>query len=292
VILTQDLKKDHMYKRLELKSAEGMFSTEIVSGTNCSRFESAIIVKKAKEAFRIGEFSEGRVLQDGQIVFYAVSANAPPGVSIEKCPKLRVVLRHLDRKEDLETLKRHGAAAKRRQQIMRMAVEAYEQGALLTQEDLALLLDSNVRTIRSDMRKLREEEQVVVPTRGTVRDIGPGVTHKHKAVQLWLSGKEALEVALQLSHSLTAVERYIQTFCRVVYAQQKMRNMLKTAMVVGISVASANDYFALHTELVKVDPFYQQRLEEVLELGEAHWEAVDGKKNLSRMSGRKSWAVL
>lgn len=292
MIVTQKLKKDQMYQRLELKSAEETFSTEIVNGTNCSRFESAIIVKKAKEAFRIGEFAEGRVLQDGQIVFHAVSANAPSGVPIEKCPKLRVVLRHLDRKEDIETLKRHGAAAKRRQQIMRTAVEAYEQGALLTQEDLALLLDSNVRTIRSDMRKLREEEQIVVPTRGTVRDIGPGVTHKHKAVQLWLSGKEALEVALKLSHSLTAVERYIQTFCRVVYAQQKMRNMLKTAMVVGISVVSANDYFALHSELVKDDPFYQQRLEEVLALGESHWEAADGKKSPSRTPEHKSGAVL
>ena len=189
------------------------------------------------------------------------------------------------------SLKRHGAAAKRRQQIMRMAGEAYEQGALLTQEDLALLLDSNVRTIRSDMSKLREEEQIVVPTRGTVRDIGPGVTHKHKAVQLWLSGKEALEVARQLNHSLHAVERYIQTFCRVVYAQRKMRNILKTAMVVGISVASANSYFNLHSELVNDDSFYQQRLEEVLALGESHWEAAEGKKSHLQTPGRKSGAA-
>jgi hypothetical protein len=292
MILTQDLKKNHMYQRLELKSAEQAFSSEIVSGTNCSRFESAIIVKKAKEAFRVGEFSDGRVLQDGQMVFYAVSADAPPGVPIERCRKLRIVLSHLNRKEDIETLKRHGAAAKRRQQIMRLAVETYEQGALLTQEDLALLLDSDVRTIRSDIHRLREDQNIVVPTRGTVRDIGPGVTHKHKAVQLWLSGKEALEVAMHLSHSLSAVERYIQTFCRVVYAQRKLRNMLKTAMVVGISVTSANDYFSLHTQLMYADPFYRQRLEEVLELGEAHWEAADGKKNLSRMPGRKSGAVL
>jgi len=114
MIVTQELKKDQMYQRLELKSAEESFSTEIVSGTNCSRFESAIIVKKAKEAFRIGEFAEGNVLQDGQIIFHAVSANAPSGVPIERCPKLRVVLRHMDRKEDIETLKRHGAATKRR----------------------------------------------------------------------------------------------------------------------------------------------------------------------------------
>ena len=68
MIINDDLKKDQMYQRLELKNAEEMFSTQIVSGTNCSAFESEIIVRKAKEAFRIGEFAEGRVLQDGQMV--------------------------------------------------------------------------------------------------------------------------------------------------------------------------------------------------------------------------------
>ena len=287
MIVPQNVKKDQMYRRLELKSAEETFSRQIVDGTNCSSFESAIIVEKAKEVFRIGEYGDDRVLLDGQMIFYAVSADAPSGVPIEKCHKLRVVLRHVDRREDLDTLKEHGTAAKRRQQIMRMALEAQEQGGLLSQEDLALILDSDVRTIRSDIRRLQQEAQIVVPTRGTVRDIGPGVSHKRKAVELWLSGKEALEVARQLNHSLTAVERYIQTFCRVVYAQRRMRNILKTAMVVGISLASAKSYFDLHQELITANAFYKERLEEVLALGEAHWAAVDGKKSPSPTPRRK-----
>ena len=80
--------KNEFLPKIELKSAEEMFSMEIVSRTNCSRFESAIIVKKAKETFRIEEFPDGRVLQDGPIVFYAASAKAPLGVSIERCAKL------------------------------------------------------------------------------------------------------------------------------------------------------------------------------------------------------------
>ena len=287
MIVPQNVKKDQMYRRLELKSAEETFSRQIVDGTNCSSFESAIIVEKAKEVFRIGQYGDDRVLLDGQMIFYAVSADAPSGVPIEKCHKLCVVLSHVNRREDLDTLKEHGTAAKRRQQIVRIALEAQEQGGLLSQEDLALILDSDVRTIRSDIRRLRQEAQIVVPTRGTVRDIGPGVSHKRKAVELWLSGKEALEVARQLNHSLTAVERYIQTFCRVVYAQRRMRNILKTAMVVGISLASAKSYFDLHQELITANAFYKERLEEVLALGEAHWAAVDGKKSPSPTPRRK-----
>ena len=39
-------------------------------------------------------------------------------------------------------------------------------------------------------------------TRGTVNDIGPGVTHKGIAIRLWLDGKEPTEVALIIHHSL------------------------------------------------------------------------------------------
>ena len=229
----------------------------------------------------MGEHSERNSLHDGQAIFFAVDAAAPAGLPIEECSKRRVVLTHISRAEDLEVRARYGHAPKRRQQILRMAVEAQEQGALLSQEDLSLLLDCDVRTIRSDIRQLQQQEGILVPTRGTVRDIGPGITHKRKAVEMWLSGKEALEVARGLKHSLRAVERYIQTFCRVVYAQRRLRDSLQVALVVGISVAAVNNYLELHQELVKQDRFYSERLEEVLRIGEAHWQAVDVKKSPS-----------
>lgn len=97
-----------------------------------------------------------------------------------------------------------------------MAVEAKEQSALLTQEDLAEILDIDVRTIRRDIQTLRAND-IMVPTRGQIKDIGPGVTHRVKAIFLFLEEKEPLEIAKTIKHSLTAVELYIDTFCRVVY---------------------------------------------------------------------------
>ena len=278
MIVTQAVKKEQHLERLALKQAESRFARRITQGTNCSPFESQIIVEQAKEAFGVGAWAEGRVLDDGQLVFHALAEEAPPGLALKDCPQKRIVLSLIRRGEDLEAWRAGGAAAKRRQQILRLAVEAREQGALLTQEDLGLLLDSDVRTIRADIRTLREAG-LAVPTRGTVRDIGPGVTHKRRAVELWLGGKEPLEVARQLSHSLKAVERYIQTFCRVVYAQRELRDTLKTALVVGISAAAVNDYFDLHSQLIAKDSFYKERLEEILSVGAAHWEAEGLKKS-------------
>jgi biotin operon repressor len=278
MILTQAAKKEQHLERLALKQAESAFAHQITQGTNCSPFESQIIVEKAKEAFGVGQWADGRILADGQLVFHALAEEAPPGLALKDCPQKRIVLSLIRRAEDLEAWREGGAAAKRRQQILRLTLEAREQGALLTQEDLGLLLDSDVRTIRQDIKTLREAG-LSVPTRGTVRDIGPGVTHKRRAVELWLSGKEPLEVARQLTHSLKAVERYIQTFCRVVYAQRQTRNPLQTALIVGISVAAVNDYFDLHDELIRKDPFYKERLDEILSVGEAHWTATDEKKS-------------
>jgi hypothetical protein len=39
-----------------------MFVNLITEGTNCSPFESAVIVEKAKEVFAIGEHAEGNIL--------------------------------------------------------------------------------------------------------------------------------------------------------------------------------------------------------------------------------------
>lgn len=278
MILTQELKAERFRERLLLKNAESVLAGTIVEGTNCSPFESRIIVEKAKEAFRVGEWAEGRVLEDGQMVFHAVSCEAPAGKPLDQCPKVRLVLTLIHRAEDLEVQMFYGTPARRRQQILRLALEAQEQGGLLTQEDLAFLLGRDVRTIRNDIAALREQ-QIVVPTRGVVKDIGPAVTHKRRAVELWLEGKEPLEVARHLSHSLRAIERYLQTYCRVVFAQRHLRHILQTAMVVGISVPAAHVYWDLHQELIAHDRFYQERLEEILRIGELHWQATDGKKS-------------
>ena len=66
-----------------------------------------------------------------------------------------------------------------------------DQGAYLTQEDLSKILGSDVRTIRRDIYELKKQD-IIVPTRGQQKDIGPTITHREKAVKLFLEGKEPL----------------------------------------------------------------------------------------------------
>lgn len=284
MIQTYAHQKELHEARLDIKTCERLFANMITAGTNCSPFESEIIVEKAKEVFAIGEHAEGNILHPGQMVWTAIALDEPPGKPLKECKLQRIVLTHLAPKEDAEVRRKFGPTAKRKQQIQRMSDEARQQGALLTQEDLAEILDTDVRTIRRDIQQLREQG-LLVPTRGQQKDIGPAVTHRVRTLQLFLEGKEPTEIARQLKHSLTAIERYIDTFCRVVYCQRKFRNNLQTALVVGVSVSTVNTYLEVHTQACQ-DPRYREKISQIEERGRIYWEALDFKKNPGRSRRR------
>jgi len=198
MIQTYAHQKELHESRLDLKTIETMFSNLITDGTNCSPFESEVIVEKAKEVFAIGDHSEGNILQPGQMVWTALDINEPPGKPLKSCKLRRIILTHIKPKEDTEVRRTYNRSAKRQQQITRMAVEAQEQQALLTQEDLAEILDSDVRTIRRDIQYLREQG-ITVPTRGQQKDIGPGVTHRVQAITLFSRKKNLLKLPVPLN---------------------------------------------------------------------------------------------
>ncbi len=188
-----------------------------------------------------------------------------------------VVLTVHEPKEDLERWQRQGQAALRRMLIQRLTEEAREQGGLLSQEDLGLLLFCDVRTIRRDIRELREQHGIFVATRGQIQDIGPGVTHKGVAIGHWLAGLEPVEVARRINHTLHAVVRYIHTFCRVVFLRRKAFHELQIALTVGISSGGTRSFLDIY-EAHRRQPEYARRFEEIDLIGAQYFGAEDLKK--------------
>lgn len=273
-------------QRLELRSSAHTFTRIISEGTNCSPFEASIITDKAQEVFKLGDYQEDKALQSGQMIWQAISEDEPPGKPLRECVFKRIQLTLLAIDEDLEVLKSHGHSAKRGQQIVRMAQEAMDQGVLLTQEDLAMLLDCDVKTVRTDIKRYQQKYGIVIPTRGNKKDIGPGLTHRERAVELFIQGKDAVAIARDLNHSLKAIERYTQAFCRVVYCQGQLHNTLKTALVVGISVAAVIRYLGLKERYWNTSE-YRERLVEIEEVGTRFWDYQDSKKKPGRKPERQ-----
>jgi len=264
-------------RRLKIKTLEQRMKRVAVEGAGLSPWEAQVLVEAIAEVY----FSDPdlRDLSTGQMKYPCISATEGPGKPLSKCAMCTVSLTIInpeDRK-GLPVFGKQASVHRRRRKIMRLTEEAREQGGLLTQEDLAAILDADVRTIRRDIRALRETGMVVA-TRGQQKDIGPGVSHRGLAIRHWLEGKEPVEVARAINHSIGAVESYLEKFKRVAYLRRKNFDDFQIALTVGMSVAAVKTFVEIY-KASKNCSFFRSRLAEIELVGEQHYAAEDEKKD-------------
>jgi hypothetical protein len=169
-------------ERLNSKTLDAKFFTEITTGLNCSPFEAEAVLDVVREVYF--PFLDATINQapPGKISLVAVSADEPAGKPVAVCEKQTVCLTLHRGKQDDEVLYQKGPQAFRRARIADLCQEAMSQGALLTCEDLAYrVFFVTPRTITRDLTALRiAEPQSVIPLRSTLHDIGTGLTQPPK----------------------------------------------------------------------------------------------------------------
>jgi len=227
-------------ERLEAKSPEGAIIEQIAQDFNLAPFMAKTQFEQMRRYF---ERYLGLERDVGEMTFLAVSAEAPPGRPVTECQQVPVNLT-LDSPDDLQAM-RDGVGALRRSKIQRVTREAQEQGALLTQEDLARLLCASRSTIKRDIAYLRGEG-VDVPTRGQMKDIGRGVSHKTRIVEDWLAGYTFSEIKKRRWHTLGSIERYCMSFQRVarLHAHHLSANEIRVST--GMSERLIQEYLDLY----------------------------------------------
>lgn len=175
--------------------------------------------------------------------------------------------------EDYEVQREYGIAALRQQRIQRLLAEAVSQGAVASQEDLARALQVSVRTIKRDCAYL-QEQGIYLPTRGNLKGIGRGQTHKALIVGRWLRGETYDQVARATHHTVVSVQRYVQTFVRVVQLQQQGIGKEDIAMLLQIGWPLVADYLAIYEQ--HDTPFARERL--AAQIQRFQQRVVDQKK--------------
>lgn len=227
-------------ERLAAKSPEEAIIERIGRDFNLAPFMARTQFEQMRHYFQ--EYL-GLEREVGQMTFLAVSEEVPPGRSMSECKRVAINLT-VDSPDDLEAL-RHGIAALRRNKIQRLTQEAREQGALLTQEDLARLLCTSRSTVKRDIAQLRAEG-VDVPTRGQVKDIGKGVSHKARIVGDWLAGYTFSQIRQRRAHSLYAIERYCADFMRVLRLHARGLSRVDIRVSTGLSERLIGEYMDLY----------------------------------------------
>jgi hypothetical protein len=193
-------------------------------------------------------------LTHGQTLWIAVSVNDPPAhrqriADTELVP----VLLDLSTAEDAQhRIDRLPAAKRLLCKALRLCQQAYLQGGLLSNCDLAELLNTSDASIAHVLSQHERLTNTVVPRRATLHDAGSGLTHKR--IICWkrdAEGKEPHLVARATYHSLEAVDRYLGQDDRVRHCRVEGLTPEQTAHALGCGLPLVREYLAIDDLLEK-----------------------------------------
>ena len=251
------MNKDEM-SRMQVKTPEQRFLNMLEKEFHQAPRISRAILDEA-QACLLG--TEKR-LRPGQMQVVLAARGAGHGQTLREIATQEVVWTVDAGEEDYEVCQRDGYPAMRQQRILRLLDEAVVQGAAATQEDLARVLNVSVRTVKRDCAAL-QGQGVYLPTRGQLQGIGRGQTHKALIVGRWLEGETYDQVARHTHHSVVSVQRYVQTFVRVMQLHQRGLPVEEVALLLQVSRPLVQEYLAIYHE--HETPLARQRLTEQLQ---------------------------
>ncbi|MBN2602685.1 MAG: DUF1670 domain-containing protein [Candidatus Thermoplasmatota archaeon] len=243
--------------RLLQKNVEGQFLWELEHGFELSPRASIGILDTVKLYF-----GQSNSYNFGQVKLYVVSQNEPAGKPVSELQKVAIWVTLDAGAEDLEIYKNYNLTHLRRIRLLRVVDEVLDGGGVATQEDLARLFQVGIRTIRRDIAYLHNQGYSVV-TRGEFCDIGSGVSHRVRIVELYLEGLTYTDICRKMRHSAKAIKRYINTFIRVaslitygIYSEKDI------SFYVGISERLSKDYIDLYNRY-NTNEKYRIRIKEM-----------------------------
>jgi DNA-binding CsgD family transcriptional regulator len=255
-------------ERLDSKTLDARFSTEIGQGLNCSPFEAEAVLEVVKEVYFPFLSAEGAGPSPGKISLVAVAADEPAGKPVADCQKQIICLTlHRGKIDDL-LFQQGGPAGFRQARLLDLWQQALSQGALLTSEDLAYrVFFVTPRTISRDLKVVRQANpNVLIPMRSTLHDLGPVLTHRTQIVRLALQGKTTSQICTIMHHSPEAVANYLSTFTRCAQLAHKKMQVGQIAFLLRRGPSLVKAYLELLAECQR-DRNMEYHLNELLRIG-------------------------
>jgi len=236
------------WDRLAQKQLDQQFMNEIIHGLQCSPFEAKAVLEAVYKVYG-PYFETSGHLKPGQILFQVISIDEGPSARLANSKQVTVTLTLDAGEEDLQIRKKHGVVGLRQHRLERVCTEAFQQGGLLTVEDLAYrLFNCGQRTLCRDLEQLKAKD-IILPLRSTIKDMGRSISHRAMIVEQWLQGKEYSDISRNTHHSVAAVKNYIQKFKRVIGLAEQGFDVHTIGFLVKLSPALVEQYYQLYRSL-------------------------------------------
>ena len=236
------------WNRLQSKNIDQQFTNTLINGLNCSPFEASAVLDTVYNVYK-PYFEICEPLKPGQIRLQLVAVQAQANQSIAESKQITVTLTLNDEKEDLPVRQKRGIIGLRRHKIQRICREAFDQGGLLTVEDLAYrIFNCGERTICRDLVYFRKQD-IFIPLRSTVHDMGRTVSHRLLIIKLWGQGKEYSEIKREACHSLNAIQNYVDKFKRTISLSKEGYDINRISFLLKLSPSLVEQYITLYKQI-------------------------------------------
>jgi hypothetical protein len=246
------------WDRLSQKQLDVQFRNEVMRGLECSPFEAQALLEAVYRVYGL-YFETSGALGPGQLLFDVLAVENGPATRLADSRQITVTLTLDAGEEDLEVRRRDGVIGQRRHRLERLANEAFQQGGILTIEDLAYrLLGCGERTLCRDLYHLKQAG-IVLPLRSTIHDMGRAISHRKAIVKAWLGGREYSEISRDLHHSIDAIRNYIDKFKRAVALAEEGFDTHAIAFLVKLSASLVAAYYELY-RTVDIQPHRRREL--------------------------------
>lgn len=186
-------------------------------------------------------------LKAGQMVWHAVRADEPCEKHKSMAQTLcQPVVLDMITDSDIEDWKAPMYHREiRLKKIERWTQQAYDQGGVLSQLDIAVLLTTSEMTAGQYVREYHNLYHRPLPTRGNVQLIGSGQTHKKDIITLHLRGFLVPAICQKTNHSKEAVERYIHDYEAIRLLATKFDDVDLISRIVRLRAAVVKQYLDL-----------------------------------------------
>jgi len=167
-------------------------------------------------------------IKPGEAFMIGVDRNEKPGYRKSLLDtKLNTCIVPLFTDDDIEN-RNKGIKAReiKKQKLKRILLKAIEQDVVFSNQDIAHIMNLSPCTISKYIREIEEEENILLPRRGTIHDLGPTITHKVyilKKIKLELKSIE--QTCRETHHSKEAVNRYLKDFENIQFLYEKGFNL-------------------------------------------------------------------